>query len=37
MGDLNGDGVDDLAVGAVSDDAGGTDRGAVHISFMNTD
>ena len=44
IGDLNGDGVNDLAVGAESDDmdesgnaAGGTNRGAVHIMFMNTD
>lgn len=37
MGDLNGDGVQDLVVGAYGDDNGGTDRGAVHIHFMNTD
>jgi len=37
IGDLDGDGVNDLAVGARKDDAGGTDRGAVHILFMNTD
>ena len=37
IGDLNGDGVADLAVGAYSDDAGGTDRGAIHIMFMNAD
>jgi len=37
IGDLNGDGVGDIAVGAFLDDAGGTDRGAVHIHFMNTD
>jgi len=37
IGDLNRDGVVDLAVGAVYDDAGGTDRGAVHIHFMNMD
>ena len=37
IGDLDGDGVNDLAVGAIKDDAGGTDRGAVHIMFMNTD
>jgi len=37
IGDLDGDGVNDLAVGARLDDAGGTDRGAVHIIFMNTD
>ncbi len=35
IGDLDNDGVDDLAVGAPSDDDSGTDRGAVHILFMN--
>ena len=34
MGDLNGDGFDDLAIGASKDDAGGTNRGAVHIIYM---
>ena len=34
MGDLNGDGWDDLAVGAHLDDAGGSNRGAVHIVYM---
>lgn len=34
IGDLNGDGSIDLAVGAVRDDDGGTDRGAVWILFM---
>ncbi|MCO6043652.1 cadherin domain-containing protein [Aeoliella sp. ICT_H6.2] len=37
IGDLDGDGVTDLAVGAVGDDTGGSDRGAVHILFMNSD
>jgi len=37
IGDLNDDGVDDLAIGAIRDDNGGTNRGAVHIHFMNTD
>ena len=37
IGDLNGDGVNDLAVGAPNDDEGGDNRGAVHIMFMNTD
>lgn len=34
IGDLNKDGVEDLAVGALWDDTGGSDRGAVHILFM---
>ncbi len=37
LGDLDGDGVTDLAVGAHLDDDGGTDRGAVHVLFLNTD
>lgn len=37
IGDLNDDGVDDLAVGAVSDDDGGSSAGAVYILFMNSD
>ena len=38
LGDLNGDGVNDLAVGAVNDDEGeGNNRGAVHIMFMKSD
>ena len=37
VGDLDGDGVVDLAVGAHLDDDGGTSRGAVHILFLNTD
>lgn len=35
LGDLNNDGVTDLAVGAPLDDDGGADRGAVWILFMN--
>jgi hypothetical protein len=35
LGDLDGDGVGDLAVGAMSDDDGGRDRGAVWILFLN--
>lgn len=37
IGDLDGDGVGDLAVGAQSDDDGNTDRGAVWILFLNVD
>ena len=37
LGDLDGDGVGDLAVGAISDDDGGANRGAVWILFLNTD
>jgi hypothetical protein len=36
-GDINGDGVLDLVVGARSDDDGATDAGAVYILFMNND
>ena len=35
IGDLNGDGVDDIAVGAPLDDTGGTNDGAVYIHFMD--
>ncbi len=37
LGDLDGDGTSDLAVGAPLDDDGGTDRGAVWILFLNPD
>lgn len=37
LGDLDGDGVEDLAVGASGDDDGGTGRGAVYILFMEKD
>jgi hypothetical protein len=37
LGDLDGDDVGDLAVGAHFDDDGGTDRGAVWVLFLNTD
>ena len=37
LGDLDGDGVTDIAVGAASADAGGTDRGIVHILRLKTD
>ena len=34
LGDMDGDGVSDLLVGAHTDDDGGTDKGAVYILFM---
>lgn len=37
IGDLDGDGVTELAVGASLDDSGGTNRGAVHVLFLNAD
>jgi hypothetical protein len=40
VGDVNGDGVVDLAVGAARDDSGGgvySDRGAVHVLLLNSD
>jgi len=37
MGDLDGDGISDIVVGAAGDDAGGTNRGTVHIIFLNSD
>lgn len=37
LGDLNGDGVDDWAVGAPLSDGNGKDRGAIWILFMRAD
>ena len=37
LGDLDGDGVGDLAVGAWGDDDGGGNTGAVWVLFLNTD
>ena len=37
LGDFDGDGVGDLAVGARRDDDGGIDRGAVWVLFLNAD
>ncbi|MHC4378165.1 MAG: integrin alpha, partial [Planctomycetota bacterium] len=37
VGDLDGDGRDELAVGAFSDDDGGVDSGAVWICFGGAD
>jgi hypothetical protein len=37
LGDLDGDGMTDLVVGAVEDDDGGTNRGALWVLFLNAD
>ncbi|MEJ2721948.1 MAG: integrin alpha, partial [bacterium] len=37
LGDIDGDGVPDLAVGSPTDDDGGTGRGAVYILFLRSD
>lgn len=37
IGDLNNDGNEDIAVGALLDDDGGNGRGSVWILFLNTD
>ncbi len=37
LGDLDGDGIADAAVGAPGDDDGGANRGAVWILFLNAD
>jgi hypothetical protein len=37
IGDLDGDGINDIVVGAFNDDDGGTDRGAVYVLFLNAD
>ena len=37
IGDLDGDGVPDLAAGASSDDEGGSGRGAVHVMHLDKD
>ena len=37
LGDVNGDSVTDIAIGAEEDDDGGLDRGAVWILFLNPD
>jgi len=35
IGDLNGDGIPDLAIGALGNDDGGTNVGAVYIAFLD--
>ena len=37
LGDLDGDGVTDLAVGSPRDNTGGNGRGSVHVLMMNSD
>jgi hypothetical protein len=37
IGDIDNDGVEDLAVGAYQDDDGGSEHGAVYVLFMQTD
>ena len=37
LGDLDGDGITDLAVGADRDNTGGVLRGSVYILFLNAD
>lgn len=36
LGDLNGDGVPDIAVGETNGDVGGSNNGAVHILFLDS-
>ncbi|NNL68490.1 MAG: hypothetical protein HKO70_00835, partial [Acidimicrobiia bacterium] len=37
IGDLDGDGLNDIVVGAKDDDDGGVDQGAVYVLFLNAD
>lgn len=37
LGDVNGDGITDVVLGSLRDDDGGSDKGAVHVLFLNTD
>ena len=36
IGDINNDGIPDIGVGSVFSDVGGTDRGGIHIIFLDT-
>lgn len=37
IGDLDGDGLEELAVGAPGSDSGGIERGAIHVLYLNAD
>jgi gliding motility-associated-like protein len=37
LGDLDGDGVIDIAINAINDDDGGADKGCIYILFLNID
>ncbi|PVW13316.1 T9SS type A sorting domain-containing protein [Marixanthomonas spongiae] len=37
IGDLNGDGIEDVVVGSLKDDDGGFNRGALYVLFLNRD
>ncbi|MCP3936627.1 MAG: hypothetical protein GY708_14770 [Actinomycetia bacterium] len=37
LGDIDGDGIDDIAVGASRDDTAGLDAGAIHVLTLNSD
>ena len=37
LGDINGDGINDIAVGAIGDDTVNTNGGSVHVLLLNRD